>query len=172
MSDSQSNTKKLILLGVLTFAAAGVWYWMGQSDREIASDTTEALQDVSYRLKCVACDQTFVMTAANYMRGMTPEGVRCVHCGKLKAWRVADASEVDPAEFQEQLASIGSVADAMEAARAVQDELDTINRQLADLGEDADDAAATELRKKQAYLQAKSSAIYSRWAELESGSNP
>jgi phage terminase large subunit GpA-like protein len=153
----------------LALVACGVWYLSGTTERSYQSEVAEDLKGIKYRLKCIACGATSEMDAPVYVEELTPEGVRCPKCGQIKALQVGSADAPDPSEFDEEMKALVTVSDAQQAANAVQEELNRVQRAI-DAAEGSSDAdGLAKLNAEKAKIQAKSIAVYARWEEIRQG---
>ena len=164
-----THTLKIGVSVIILAVAAFMWFW-SNSDREYDAETAEALRGVIYRLRCNSCDHAFEMPAEDYLDDVGAEGVRCPKCGQYKAWRTGSASEVDPAQFREEMALLASIQEVSDAALTVQSEIDRVQDQISATEAAGNDASKLEeLREELARLKARSTAIYARWEELARG---
>lgn len=146
-------------------AALGVWYYSGRAERRLTAENIDALSSAAYRLQCRACEQIFEAPAREYFVEVGDEGLKCIHCGQMKAWRIGLAGDESEA-FKADAATFSSVEELRDAAEDLRRQIGELEARLNSAEGAPDPAMEAALQQQLAPLRARFKALCDRWDEL------
>jgi hypothetical protein len=156
---------KIGLAAAIIVAALGIWFWSGRAERQLVAENAQALEGVAYQLQCSACNHVFEAPAGTYFAEVGDEGLKCIHCGEPKAWRVGVVG-AEPEEFKAEAAKISSIEELRERSNELEGKIAELEAQFLSPEIASDPARSEDIGNQLKRLRARHHALGLRWDEL------